>query len=44
MIVCKECKLDVYLIQRVLKEYAKDMPYYCWYCERSLGFDEVTFN
>ena len=44
MIICKDCKVDVYLIQRALKEDAKDTPYYCWYCERGLEFDEVTFN
>lgn len=44
MIVCKVCENDVYLIQRAMKGEALECPYVCWYCDRSLEFDEVTFN
>ena len=44
MIVCKECNIDIYLVQRPSKPRPNSTPYYCWYCERGLNIEEVKFN
>lgn len=44
MIICKDCELDVYLVQRKLKKDVKYIPYYCWKCENFKDYDEVTYT
>ena len=43
MLVCEECKQDVYIQQRNSEAVWQsiDEPYYCWYCEKFRNYNEV---
>lgn len=42
MLVCEECKQDVYIQQRNSEAVGQtDEPYYCWYCEAFRNYNEV---